>query len=106
MGKPSPPPPKPARSLADSVGARAQRKLKAAPDGGGVWFGLGFMGLVGWSVVVPMLAGAALGDWLDARNPGSFSWTLALLMAGLVLGCLNAWRWVLREHAAIGGGSR
>ena len=28
------------------------------------------MGLVGWSVVVPTLLGAALGIWLDHRHPG------------------------------------
>ena len=41
------------------------------------------MGLIGWSVVVPTLLGAALGIWLDERHPGAHSWTLALLVAGL-----------------------
>ncbi len=59
------------------------------------------MGLVGWSVVVPTLAGAALGLWLDGRHVGTHSWTLALLMAGLTLGCLNAWHWVTREDRAM-----
>lgn len=57
------------------------------------------MGLIGWSVVVPTLLGAALGIWLDKRHPGSHSWTLALLMAGLTLGCLNAWRWMAKEES-------
>jgi predicted F0F1-ATPase subunit len=60
----------------------------------GVWFGLGMMGLVGWSVVVPTLLGAAFGIWLDKHHPGKLSWTLALLVAGLAIGCLNAWHWV------------
>ena len=55
------------------------------------------MGLIGWSVVVPTLLGAALGIWLDNRHPGKHSWTLALLVAGLVVGCLNAWHWVDKE---------
>jgi ATP synthase protein I len=59
------------------------------------------MGLVGWSVVVPTLLGAALGIWLDKHHPGEHGWTLALLMAGLSLGCLNAWRWVAKEDKAI-----
>ncbi len=62
-----------------------------------VWSGLGMMGLVGWSVVVPTLLGAALGLWIDGQFPGTHSWTLALLVAGLVLGCLNAWHWVAKE---------
>jgi ATP synthase protein I len=89
-------------SLADQVGAKATRKLKARRSGTpGVWFGLGMMGLIGWSVAVPMLLGAAFGLWLDQRHPGGRSWTLALLMGGLGIGCLNAWRWVAREDRAM-----
>ena len=52
------------------VGAKAARKLKARRNPTqGVWFGLGMMGLIGWSVVIPTLLGAALGIWLD--NPPS-----------------------------------
>ena len=89
-------------SLADQVGAKAARKLKARRDGTpGLWSGLGTMGIIGWSIVVPTLLGAALGLWLDGHHPGAHSWTLALLVAGLTLGCLNAWRWVAREDRAM-----
>lgn len=94
--------PKPSVELARQVGAKAERKLRARRDGApGVWSGLGMMGLIGWSVVVPTLLGAALGLWLDARHPGAHPWSLALLMAGLVLGCLNAWRWVAQQDHAM-----
>lgn len=90
------------QAFAGQVGAKATRKLKARrnPDSG-VWFGLGMMGLIGWSVVVPTLLGAALGLWLDRHYPGGRSWTLALLVAGLVIGCLNAWHWVVKEDRAM-----
>lgn len=87
--------------LADQIGARAARKLKARKSKQGVWFGLGMMGLIGWSVVIPTLLGAALGHWLDERYPGKDRWTLALLVVGLALGCLNAWHWVTKEDKAI-----
>jgi ATP synthase protein I len=91
------------QSLARQVGAKADRKIKARRNPApGVWFGLGMMGLVGWSVAVPTLLGAALGIWLDKHHPGEHSWTLALLVAGLGIGCFNAWRWVSREDKAIG----
>ena len=84
------------------VGLKAARKLKAQRNPTpGVWFGLGMMGLIGWSVVVPTLLGAACGSWLDNRHPGSHSWTLALLVAGLMIGCFNAWNWVDREDRAM-----
>ncbi len=59
------------------------------------------MGLIGWSVVLPTLLGAALGLWLDKQYPGSRSWTLALLVAGIVLGCINAWLWIAKENTAM-----
>lgn len=84
------------------IGAKAARKLKAQRNPApGVWFGLGMMGLVGWSVTVPTLLGAALGIWLDEHHPGSHSWTLALLVTGLVIGCFNAWHWVAQEDRAM-----
>ena len=80
-----------APGLSGQVGTRAARKLKARRNGHpGVWFGLGMMGLIGWSIVVPTLLGAGLGVWLDRSYPGGRSWTLALLVGGLAAGCLNA----------------
>lgn len=88
--------------LAREVRAKAARKLKARRNvTPGIWFGLGTIGLVGWSVTVPTLLGAALGLWLDRHYAGGRSWTLALLVAGLTIGCLNAWHWIVREQRAI-----
>ena len=89
-------------TFAGQVGAKAARKLKARRNAKpGVWFGLGMMGLIGWSVAIPTLLGAALGLWLDRRYPGGRSWTLALLVAGLAIGCFNAWHWVAKEDKAM-----
>jgi ATP synthase protein I len=62
-----------------------------------VWFGLGMFGIVGWSVAIPTLIGVAIGLWIDRAWPSQFSWTLMLLVAGVMLGCLNAWYWVRRS---------
>jgi ATP synthase protein I len=81
------------------VGAQAARKLKAqrrAPKS--IWFGLGMSGLVGWSVTIPTLIGAALGIWVDKRYPSPYSWTLMLLFLGLIIGCSSAWQWVDSEY--------
>ncbi len=92
--------PKP--SLGLEIGTKAARKLKARRNPAqGVWFGLGMMGLIGWSVAVPTLLGAALGLWLDRHYPGKHGWTLALLVAGLSIGCFNAWHWVANQDKAM-----
>ena len=88
-------------AFAAKVGAQEARKIEARRNPTQVWFGLGMMGLIGWSVAVPTVLGAALGLWLDNRHPGTHSWTLALLVAGLVLGCFNAWHWVAKEDRAM-----
>jgi ATP synthase protein I len=89
--------------LSRTIGAKAARKIAAKENSGrGVWFGLGMMGLIGWSVVVPTLLGAALGIWIDDHHPGTHSWTLVLLVGGLSIGCLNAWRWVDKENREMG----
>ena len=86
--------------FARQVRTQVARKLKARTDGTRVVpFGLGMMGLIGWSVSAPTVLGAALGLWLDRHHPGGHSWTLALLVGGLAVGCWTAWRWVARAMA-------
>jgi ATP synthase protein I len=81
------------------VGAQAARKLKAQQDTTkSVWFGLGMSGLIGWSVTVPTLIGAAIGTWVDQHYPSRYSWTLMLLLMGLIIGCFNAWHWVDAQY--------
>jgi ATP synthase protein I len=88
--------------IVGDIGRKAARKLRARRQAdGGVWFGLGMFGLVGWSVAVPTLLGVALGFWLDRAFAGRVSWTLTGLLVGVVLGCLNAWFWVKRESGDV-----
>ena len=89
----------PRPSLSEEVGAKAARKLKARRNSAqGVWFGLGMMGLIGWSVVVPTLLGRG------ARHlAGSASSGQACLDAGAIGGraCHR-----LFECMALGGEGR
>jgi len=87
------------------IGMQERRKLRARRVGANsTWSGLGMLGLIGWSVATPTLIGALLGTWIDKRRPGNHSWTLALLIAGLCIGCMSAWRWVAREESEIRAG--
>jgi ATP synthase protein I len=93
----------PTEKFAEQVAHKAERKLKAQRRRHrGIWLGLSMMGLVGWSVAIPTLAGTALGVYLDKHYPGAHSYTLALLVAGLIIGCFNAWHWGSAEMHDIG----
>lgn len=84
------------------VGSQEQRALRAQQQRDRtLWTGVQSFGAVGWAVAVPTLAGVALGRWLDRRAPSDFSWTLALLLAGLTVGCLMAWSWIQSERKQI-----
>ena len=82
----------------EKIGTNEVRKVKARrKKGQDIWFGLGMIGTIGWSIAVPTLIGVALGIWIDKMWPGRISWTLTFLLAGLVLGCINAYYWVKKE---------
>jgi len=90
-------------TFAEQIDSKVKRKLKAQRRSGtSAWFGLGMMGLIGWSIALPTILGAALGIWLDKHYQVQQSWTLALIVAGLTLGCFTAWNWLSKEHQAMG----
>jgi ATP synthase protein I len=88
-------------SFSAQVARKAARKLAAERAGDpDPWSGLGMFGMVGWSVAIPTVLGALLGAWLDRHHPKGYSWTLALLVAGLTIGCATAWYWVWGQNAS------
>jgi ATP synthase protein I len=86
-----PGPENPADRMIREVGAKQERMLRAREGDSGFWSSLQVLGVVGWSVALPTLLGIALGVFLDRRWPMRVSWTLTLLFAGLMFGCINAW---------------
>ena len=60
--------------------------------------GLGVFGVIGWSVVIPTVGGAFLGLWLNRVAPQSFSWPIALILGGVVVGAMVAWNWIDKER--------
>ena len=84
----------PEEELLEKIDGDAKKKIKAQEEGSEIMFGLGLFGIVGWSIAVPTLMGIFLGVFLDKKFTQSFSWTLTLLFAGVVIGSLNAWHWI------------
>ena len=82
----------------DDIGRRAERMQNArnnpAPS---PLSGISAFGMIGWSIAVPTVAGVFLGLWLDGVAPQNFSWTIALILGGVVLGGLISWAWMTKE---------
>lgn len=84
-----------AESFVREIAKKERIKIRIRREGDEtIWFGLGVFGVVGWSVAIPTLIGVALGLWIDKTWPSQYSWTLTLLIGGVMLGSLNAWYWV------------
>ena len=84
-----------AESFIQRIAKKEKLKIRRREEGDEtIWFGLGVFGVVGWSVAIPTLIGIAIGLWIDKNWPTHYSWTLTLLIGGIMLGSLNAWYWV------------
>jgi len=80
-----------AERMIRKVGSTQDRMVRARGEKNSFWNSIAVLGVVGWSVALPTLIGVAAGLWIDRHWPSRFSWTLMLLVAGLILGCANAW---------------
>ena len=81
----------PEQRMIRDVAERQRRMLRARGERHTNWRAISILGVIGWSVVLPTLAGVALGVWIDQRWPSRIPWTVTLLMLGLVVGCVSAW---------------
>ena len=81
------------RSLERDVGRLERRE----PSAESFWRSLSVLGTVGWSIAIPAVAGVWLGRQLDLNLDSGVRFTLMLLVAGVMLGSVIAWR-VVREH--------
>jgi ATP synthase protein I len=85
----------PDHDFVEQVRRRADRAERGAREGPPTLMRqLAAVGVLGWIVVVPLLAGVALGRWLDRLWHTGITFTAALLVVGLALGCWSAWRWM------------
>jgi ATP synthase protein I len=54
-----------------------------------------YLGTLGLIFVLPVVAGAYLGNWLDNRIKGySFSWTVTFIVLGVFVGAMDVYLFV------------
>lgn len=78
----------------DEVVRRQRERLERAKREGRRSIGqdLAQVGVIGWTIVIATLLGILAGRWLDRRFGTGVLWTLGLLVAGVILGCVLAWQ--------------
>ncbi|MGF6509475.1 AtpZ/AtpI family protein [Paraburkholderia sp. 32] len=59
---------------------------------------LGQIGILGWTIVLPILLCLALGRWLDRIAGTRVFFAAPLLMIGAGIGLWSAWRWMHRQQ--------
>jgi ATP synthase protein I len=61
------------------------------------WHYASVLGVGGWLFVLPVVAGAYLGRYLDGKLKGGTSWTITCIILGLALGLYNVWYFFVRR---------
>lgn len=60
--------------------------------GRNLWVQVSRVGTLGWLIALPIVGGALLGHLLDRRLGTGLTFTLALLLTGIVLAGYTIWR--------------
>ena len=85
------------QQFASEVEKRAKRIDQARREGQSVLGQTIYLGVVGVMFVLPVVAGAYLGGWLDGLHEGySVRWTLSLILLGVALGASNVYLLIRR----------
>jgi ATP synthase protein I len=61
------------------------------------WRLVAVMSSLGWSLVVPIVGGALLGNYLDRLTGQEFTWTIGLLFGGVAMSLYNLYHILYRE---------
>jgi len=76
--------------LKRSVEREAARMKRAERERDSLLALTGYLGSLALMFLIPVIAGAYLGSWLDAQAEGySTRWTVSLIVLGLVIGVAN-----------------
>lgn len=83
--------------LAEQVERQAERMRRAERERPTLLAQVRYLGVLGIVFLVPVIAGAYLGRWLDGLAEGySVRWTLSLICTGIFVGAVNVY-FMIRE---------
>jgi ATP synthase protein I len=81
--------------LQNRVEKQVRRKQKADAERPHLLSQTIFIGTLGLMLVLPVIAGAYLGHWLDSQSAGySVRWTLGMILLGVIIGTVNVYLFI------------
>jgi ATP synthase protein I len=81
--------------LRNQVERQARRMQQAEHDRPTMLAQTSYIGTLGLLFVVPVVAGAYLGRWLDSLAAGySIRWTLSMIFLGVMIGAVNVYLFI------------
>jgi len=87
----------PGDDLGKRIDRQARRMKKAAGERPTLMAQTVYIGTLGLVFVLPVVAGAYLGRWLDSLVAGySIRWTVSLILLGVMIGMINVY-FLIRE---------
>lgn len=82
-----------------SIERDSSRQHKAEHEPAGLFGLMLYGGTLGLLFIIPIVAGAYFGRWLDSTNPEfDTRWTISFILLGLATGFWNVF-WYIREHS-------
>jgi len=84
------------RKLTEEV-EKSAREIARSRREKGFWHYAAILGVGGWLFVLPVVAGAYLGRFLDRKVQAGISWTITCIILGLALGLYNVWDFYIRR---------
>lgn len=83
---------RPNERLQREVKKRVQRMERAERERSSLLAQSVFLGSIAGLFVVPVIAGAYIGQWLDEmQSDYSVHWTVSLIFVGILVGCVNVY---------------
>ena len=88
-------PEKDKQQLQQRIDEQVERLKKAERDRPTLLAQTTYIGTLGLLMVLPVVAGAYVGRWLDSLMAGySLRWTLSMIFLGLIVGAVNVYLYV------------
>jgi ATP synthase protein I len=85
----------PYERLRRQVERQARRMRQADRDRPTLIAQTAYIGILGLLFVLPVVAGAYLGRWLDGLAAGySIRWTLSMIFLGVIIGAINVYLFI------------